>query len=337
MRPLRVVFLLVGLVLLAFVVARVDLTEVGDRLVQMGAVGVAVVLGVYFLVFLSDTASWHLMVTSTRLNGSWLYHLWKVRMVGEAFNAIVPAATMGGEPVKALLLKRRHGIGYRESGASLVMARTTNLLALIVFSAVGLVLMLRSGTLPGAYGVVAGAGLAALTVGVAAFFAVQRWRIASRLAQWLARRRAGGRIERMLVHIQDVDGRFVDFYHRRPGRFAAALALALVNWVLGTLELYYAMYFLGGPVSFAEAWMVETVIQLVRAGTFFIPVSLGASEVGFVIMIGAITGRPGLGLAAAVARRVRELVWIAWGLALGWGLSATPRVAAAEASNPLER
>ncbi len=37
-----------------------------------------------------------------------------------------------------------------------------------------------------------------------------------------------------------------------------------------------------------------------------------------VLVYDALTGRPSLGFAVALIRRARELVWIGWGLWLGW-------------------
>jgi uncharacterized protein (TIRG00374 family) len=297
---------------------------VGRHVLALGAPGALAVLAVFFLAFLVDTASWQLMLPSARLGAGWLYRLWKVRMVGEALNLVLPAGSLGGEPFKAVLLKRNYGLDYREGGASLVIAKTVNLLALLVFCAVGLVLMLRNPAVPEIYRLAAGAGLAALGLGVLGFFAVQRWRAASRLAHWLARGRLGAWLESYLAHIEDVDDRFHGFYARRPGRFAAALALALLNWLIGTVELYVIMAFLGQPVTVAEAWLIETVAQLVRAGIFFIPASLGASEAAMVLVYGALTGQPSLGLAVALIRRGRELLWIAWGFWIGWLFSLAP-------------
>ncbi|MFQ5785412.1 MAG: lysylphosphatidylglycerol synthase transmembrane domain-containing protein [Alphaproteobacteria bacterium] len=327
MRLLRLVYLLVGIGLLALVVSRTDLAEVGGRLAEVGAAGIAVVLVVYGLAFVADTASWQLTFPSLPFNGRWLCRLWRVRMIGEAFNTVLPAGSFGGEPAKAMLLKKRYHIVYAESAASLVLIRTTNLLAMIVFAAVGFVLMRNSEALIARFGSLAGVGLAALAVGVVGFFAVQRWRLASRLGRWLAGARLRGRLERFLAHIQDADNRFAGFYRQRPGHFAGALALSLSNWLLGTVELYCVMYFLGHPLSLTEAWSVEAVLQLVRTATFFIPAQLGALEASTVLMIGVLTGAPSLGLAAALVRRARDLVFIASGMGLGWLISFSPAVA----------
>lgn len=320
----RLIALLLGLALLGYVALQADLAEVWSAMLRLGWAGAVAVAAIYFAAFVVDTASWQLMLPSVRLTVGWLARLTNIRLVGEAFNTIVPAGSLGGEPVKAYLLKRLHGLGYRESGASLIIAKTVNLLALIAFSAVGLVLMWRAEGMTEVFRMSAAAGLGALALGVIGFYAVQRWRAASRLASALARLRIGRPLERFLAHIQDVDDRFAAFYAARRGRFAAAFALSFGNWMINVVEVYAILWFLGSPITWAEAWLIETAAQLVRAGAFLIPGTLGATEAVMVLIFEALMGRPGLGLAVALIRRGREALWIAVGLLVGWRYSFTP-------------
>ena len=66
-----------------------------------------------------------------------------------------------------------------------------------------------------------------------------------------------------------------------------------------------------------DAWIIESVAQMVRTGTFFIPASIGAQEGAFMVISGAITGSPSLGLAVGIVRRLREIIWIGCGFAFG--------------------
>ena len=97
------------------------------------------------------------------------------------------------------------------------------------------------------------------------------------------------------------------------------------------------MWFLGRPVTFADAVLIETAAQLARAGAFFIPGSLGAVEGIMVLVYDAMTGSAALGLAVALIRRGRELLWIAWGFWLGWLNAAGTAAVATRASVPGER
>ena len=325
MRYLKLLYLLVGVGLLFVVLSEIDLNEVWTRTLQVGW-GVVVILMLYFCSFLIDSFTWQMALTTIPLNGTWLYRVWKMRMVGEVFNLVIPAAGMGGEPVKAVLLKRYYAVGYREGAASLILAKTINLIGLVVFLSVGFAFMLATPAIPDSYRMTAGAGLIGLTIAIALFFGVQRLRLSSAAGSWLSQWRVARRLDRALHHIRDVDEQLVRFYTRYRGRFAGAVALGLVNWIIGVFEIYYTMIFLGHPVSLTEAWIIESVAQLVRAGTFFIPASIGAQEGAFVLVCSVVTGSPALGVAVSLVRRFREVVWLVWGALLALRFSLTPPV-----------
>ena len=326
MKNLKFLYLLIGLGLLALVLAHTDLGQLWDQTVLVGW-GIGVILAIYLAAFILDSISWQLALLSLNFDLSNTYKIWKIRMVGEAVNNTTPLATMGGEPVKAVLLKKHFSMGYREGTASLIIAKTTNLLALVVFLVAGFGFMIATEALPSSYNLVAGAGLVAFTAGILLFFLVQRYKISSLAGTWIARTRLGRFLEDLLHHVHDMEDRLIHFYICHSRRFLLALALALANWVIGALELYVTLWFLGHPVTFSEAWIIEAIAQLVRSGAFFIPGALGVQEGAFMIVIEAMTGRGVLGLAVAMIRRFREIVWIAWGMLLGGFSSFSPQIA----------
>ena len=314
---LRWIFLLVGLGLLAWLFAQVDLEALIEAVAAIGW-GAAAVLAVYALVFTADTGVWLLTIRSFPADARHLYAAWKVRIVGELFNVITPLAGFGGEPVKAVLLKRHYGVGLREGTASVILYRTVATLALVLFLCGGFALALNAPAFPPAQKGVAGAGLVLLALGIGLFFLVQRYRITSLTGTWLSSLRIGRALDGGLHHIRDVDERLVSFYTRDPRRLIAALGLSSLAWLLGALEIYLALRFLGQPVSFWDAWVIEGAAQLVRAGTFVIPASLGAQDGALFLVTAAMTGQPTTGLALAVVRRFRELVWLIGGALVGW-------------------
>lgn len=315
-------FLALGLLLLGFVVSNMDAREVYSHVAAAGIAGMAFVVFFYAPVFATDAAGWQLILKNAPLTWRWLGRLFNLRLAGEAFNSITPLGSMGGEPLKALLLKSHYGIGYREAGVSLILAKTIILIALVVFLTLGFVLLLPSERFNDSYKTIAGAGLIWLAFSIAGCFLIQRFRLGSRLSAWLGSV-SGGRgfaqpLQRFIALMHDVDERLVEFYTERRWRAAGAFSLALLSWMGGIVEIYVVMFLLGHPVSFAEAWIMEALVQLVRAGTFFIPASLGAQEGTLVAVCSAMTGNPAVGLALSVIRRVREIVWIILGLVVWW-------------------
>ena len=329
MRYLKFLYVLIGVALFGAIVAGTDFAEAMARLAQIGW-GMAVVLALYVVTFSIDSLTWLITLRTTPITLQWLRRMWMVRLVGEAFNMTVPAAGMGGEPLKAVLLKQRYGVDYRHGTASLFLSKTVNMIGLAIFLAGGFVLMLDNDTLPGAYVLVGGIGLAGFATATLLFLSIQWFGLSSALAGWLSRRRVLRRLAGSLDNIHAVESHFTGFYRARRGRFAVAVSLGVLSWVVGVLEIYYALDFLGRPVSMAEAWIIEAMAQMMRAGSFFIPASIGIQDGALVLMCAAITGSPALGVALALVRRMREIVWIAAGFGFGWRYHRS-RVAAPEA------
>ena len=313
---LRALTAAAGIGLLVAVLMATDLGEVGTYLERVGW-GVVLMIAAYKLAFVLDSWAWLLTFRSLPGRVLWVWRLWLVRMVGEAVNNATPFAGMGGEPVKAAILNRRWGIGYGEGLASIVLARTTFVLGLVPFLAIGIALLLFEPGVSAPFKWAAAGGLALLSFGIFAFFGIQRLRIASRSGGWLAGFLKRRGLDDALENLAAFEDRLVSFYAHARLRFSGTVLLSFFNWALGALEVWIAFRLLGAPVGFGEAWIIEAVVQLVRVGVFFVPLSLGTQEGAFVLVVGALTGNPELGVAAAVLRRFRELVVLGAGLLMG--------------------
>jgi uncharacterized protein (TIRG00374 family) len=327
MKLFRLLFLLLGLGLFAFVLAQADLSAVADHVGRLGWDGALVIPAVSLLPFVVDTWSWQVLFTPPRSGWRWFADLWKIRAVGTAISKLTPVVGVAGEPVKALLLKRIYGLPYREGIASLLVAKTANLIALVIFLGIGLALSFGDDRLPNGYRLAAAVGFAALAFSIGAFFLVQRLRISSALGGWLSRGALGHHISRALHPLRELDDRLVLAYTRDWARFLAATFLTFLNWVFGVVELYLIFWFMSHPVGIADAIIIAATVELVRAGIFFIPASIGAEEAALTVIVTAITGENGLGLAVAFVRRYRELLWIGYGVWIAWrmtGQSLTP-------------
>lgn len=313
---ISVAALAVGLGLLAVVLMTTDLSQVGTYLSQVG-IGVVGMIAVYKIAFVLDSWAWLMTLRSLPMRVVWIFRFWMVRMVGEAVNNATPLAGMGGEPVKAAILNRTYGIGYGDGFASIVLARTTFVIGLVPFLLVGFALLLFEPGLSQGFKWAAGIGLVGLSAGIGAFFAIQRLRLTSRTGGWFAGILSRPGLKNLFEKVGEFEDRLVDFYRYSPGRFAGTVTLSFVNWMFGAVEVWIAFYLLGSPISFAEAWIIEAIVQLVRVGAFFVPLALGTQEGAFTLTVGALTGNPALGVAVAVLRRFRELVVLSAGLMMG--------------------
>ena len=329
MKQFVVLMLLLGIALLGVILYQADLGEAWSLLVQIGWMGVAQVLAAYFVGFVVLTAAWQVTLPSARGSARWLYRLWKVLMVGSALDVVTPLAGLGGEPVKAALLKKHYGILYREGAASLVLARMTDLVAQVAFISIGFALMFREDLVPSGYRTAAAAGLGLFTLAIVLFFLVQQrrgfsWLRARMETGWLGRQ-LGDQGVRALDGLRDVEDRLVGFYTTERFHFGLSVFFAFGDWVCEAGATYLAVNLLGFPIDFFDAMVIESFVILVRSTLFFVPADLGTQEGAQVLICGAITGSPAAGLALAAIRRSRDLLWIIWGLAIGSNYTFNPR------------
>lgn len=334
MPALKLAFLALGLALLGGLLAQADLADLWDSARRVGFAGMAVVLGVFALSFWADVASWHVILVGVPFDWRWSARLYAIRMVGEAYNNVTPMASVGGEPVKAWLLKTNYNIRLRESSASLVLAKTTIVMSLAAFVAGGLLMMLMHPALARDFTWAGAAALGMLVLFSVVFFLMQRLKLSSFVARGIGNGRFGRRLSGLIAFAEDLDARFLHFYSAHRVRLTSSLVFACVSWVLGMVEIYVAMLWLGAPITVPEAWIVEALVQTVRIGVFFIPSGLGAQDGAFMVIGQALTGDASAGLALALLRRCRELIWIAAGLLLASLYSVTLRRVSTELPAP---
>lgn len=327
--------LLLGISLLGVILYRTDLGEAWERLAQLGLRGLFLVLGLYLLGTLALTGSWLLTLGPVRPTPAWLWRLWRVWLVGNALEYTTPFGTLGGEPAKAILLKRQYRLRVRDVTSSLVLTRMTDLLAQLVFIGAGFALILDADILPLPYRVAAGSGLLLLSLGTLFFFIAQRSRVLGRLRVWLERgwlrkRQLGEKVVAALAAVDDIDDRLALFHRTEKRRFWLSVGAAFLEWTSSALVAWVAVNALGYPISPAEALMIEAFLALVRSTLFFVPADVGTQEGALVLICAAVTGSPATGLALAAIRRVRDILLVVVGLAIGshYSLKDRPSVEA---------
>ncbi len=325
MKYLKPLFLVLGLGLFGLILKETNLQEVWNQILKIGLWGMLLILFLYAITFLADVVIWLLTMPERPFNVLWVKRFYLIRMAGTAFNYITPLASLGGEPIKVMLLKNHYDIPYRDSGISIVLAKTADVIGLVLFLTLGFITLSFSTKVGGDFKTIAGIGLITLIIGISGFFLVQRYKITSTSAKWLTKTSFGKKFQHALEMLHELEDKLVHFYTEYRTRFMITLALALLNWSLGILEVYLVMQFLNHPITLADALIIESFAQLVRAGTFFIPASIGAQEGAFFLICNAITGVPALGVAVAMIRRFREIVWISLGLFIWWLYSLRPQ------------
>lgn len=311
------VALLLGLGLLGVVIAHSDLTLVGQLLSRLSFGGALAVLGLFSLAWAAEIGAWALTFTQRALGIAWLWQLWLVNMVGEAMNVVMPFGSLGGEPVKAWLLKKHYAVGYREVTVTLILMQTLLAVAEAIFICIGALLAVQLAILPARVAdLLSGAAVSLLLLMAFAIIGMhQRW-LRHALAAF-ERRHNSARYAAVKRALDDIELELADFARGRPRRFAASTLLYFLNWAGGAAEVWLLLQLLDSALPFSHCWVAEAAVVSIRSLTFFLPAQLGSVEAVTVYVIGALGGSAEIGLALAALRRARELAWSALGIGVG--------------------
>jgi uncharacterized protein (TIRG00374 family) len=247
--------------------------------------------------------------------------LWSARVAGEAVNATTPTASVGGEPVKAYLL--RYWVPPVEGLASVIVDKTAIVLGQGVFLTLGLVLTQTLVPASGTLVIAMTALLVVELVGVGGFLVVQILGAAGRGGRLLARLGVGPSRSSQ-ERLEGLDQTLAAFYRGHRGRLLAAVLVHFAAWTVGSLEIYLVLSFLGLPVPLLTAVVLESFGAAVKFASFMIPNSLGALEGGNVAIFAAFGLGGGVGLSYTLVRRMREATWAAAGMIVLAALSGKP-------------
>jgi len=319
---LRATLLLLGLALFGWFIYRAGPAEIFASVAHLGWLSLIVPLP-FFLVYVFDTLGWYLAFGRYAASRPSFLTLFRVRWAGESVNSVIPSGYVGGEALKAYLLQLRGASGLTAS-TSVVVSKTCQVLAQVAFICIGAVaaqsvLATDSGTRRGMMFVV----LASLCV-IALLFALQRHGMFNSLRALFSRFSIRLEIfERNAAHLRQLDEQIYAFYHRSPGRFVAVTLVYLLGWLADALEIYVVCPLLGLPLSWSEAIAIESFISVAKAVGIFVPAAIGVQESG-VLLLFHLFGLPApIGVAYALLRRGRELLYVLVGGALFYSEDAS--------------
>ncbi len=227
-----------------------------------------------------------------------------VRFIREAINVLLPVAQVGGEIAGARLMTL-FGVPAGLSGATLLVDIFMQVISLFLFTLTGLAIFAANGVDDELLGPIV-IGVAIMGVALTGFFLAQRFggaKLIDRGLMVLADKFGWS----ALGNLASLHDNLVRIYADVP-RLALAMVVHIVVWFVGLLEVLVALHLMGYPVSFADALVIESLGQAVRAAAFLVPGALGVQEAGFVAICSAFGIPAPAALALSLVKRVPELI-----------------------------
>ena len=252
-------------------------------------------------VFLDAIAWWALFPKSERLS---LWQLFLMRWIGESVSTLVPSAAVGGDMVRARLAAI-NGAPLPIAASTVLVDLTLGVFTQAAFTVLGVVLLVgatgqKNFVRPTLVGTFIG------VLGVLGFYFVQRLGMFRFLAKIIARMANSPEWQSLVQGGETLDQTVRALYARRKAVFACC-AWTILSLVLGSGEIWIALYALDLHATFVNALILQSVVLTIRSAAFAVPGGLGVQEGGY-LFVGNLLGIPGdAAFALSLIARVREL------------------------------
>jgi putative membrane protein len=294
---------LAGLGLFTGLIVWYGASEVSSSVLAIGW-GILLISAFRFALIIFDMLSWRALLTETSRPS--LGRLFWIRWVADSANTLLPVARIGGEFLRAHMLYRR-GVEGAAAGASVVVDVTAGIFTQFLFSVTGVLALFIITGADDNTPLNLSVGLALFAVGLGGLYALQRSGVFARLAR-VAEHMIGGN------SWQNLTGAAIEFdsavaaLYRNNRSVAFCCFWRLLGWVSGTGEVWLILYFLGQPISLAEAFVLESLGQAARSAGFMIPGGLGVQEGGLLLIGGYLGLAAETALGLSLIKRARELL-----------------------------
>jgi uncharacterized protein (TIRG00374 family) len=304
MRVLRQILFVAGLAVVAWLVTRIGFAPLVSSFTELSW-RLAIVCLPFAIVLAVDTLGFRYAFARTNIS---FLSLLGARLAGETVNLITPLASVGGEAMKAWLLRRDARLG--ESVPALIIAKTTNTIAQTLFLMLGIVAAWWAFPEGSNFSTTMWGLLGVEVLAVGGFVGAQLGGLFRR----------GGRVLKLVgseggaEHAQALDEALRAFYRGQPRRLGLSIGFHLAGWVLGTIETLLVLHFLGAPVSIPTALVIEAFGSAVRFASFMVPASLGTLEGANAALFHGLGLGASAGLTFTLVRRARQIVWVVIGL-----------------------
>ena len=322
---LRIVLIAaLGVALAVYLVAFVGIGAVFSAAIALGWGGFAILCLYTLALFLLLGIAWRVLLPDSG-HSLWVF-VW-ARMVRDSATEVLPFSQLGGVifGVRAAIIQ---GVGAAVAFASTAVDVTAELMAQIVFVALGLVILsLRAphtsfaASLSGALGI----GLAVAIVVCGAFLVLQRRSL------WLTGKLATRVLRGAGAASGAVAATFTEI-HRFPLRIGLSTALHLAGWVASAVGTWIAFRLIGVRIGLLPVVAIESLICAARSAAVFVPNALGVQEAAYAVLAPLFGIGAEFGLAVSLLKRARDIalgvpILLIWHAAEGQrALAKSPRL-----------
>ena len=316
LKVLGAVLTLLGLGLFVYFVYSVGVGEIIKGIVNLGFIGFAFIIFVYFLRVAARASAWRLSVSAP--------HKLKLRdtlpavIIGEALSSLIPLGILISGTSKAVAVQRRVPLVVGLSSVA-----TENLFYSFItglFIIFGAFLFLLSSELEKTWVLMINVliGVIFALIVFALLIIIRQWHLLSNLCDWFYNRHLGrGILENGRGQALLFENLIFGFYRQYPRRFLPICLFQIAFHALGILEVWFILSRISTALpSFNSSFLLESISRLITIVFKLVPFLIGVDEAGAQIITETLALGAGVGVTIGIIRKGRILFWTAIGLIL---------------------
>jgi len=309
---LFILSLVIGLALFTGVVAYIGLDEIISAFKSFPWWVIAVTTVLAFVQIFITIFRWKIILNAQGDKVPFV-KLISPKFVGYSISFLTPGLYVGGEPVRAYVLKKETGIPFTRSMASIIVDKILDFTYPLPFLIGALVFAVFNYDMPWSV-----LGVFILTlfilIGLLGLFYFQTLRgkgffsIIFRIFQLHRFKFMRKVVTKMVVFEQLI----ITFFKDKKQLFAQGLLLSLLGGTIIFLQFFIILYALGIDANFLE--ILVMMVFMILSFLIPIPASLGSLETGQVVVFTALKFTASIGIAFTLVLRVAEIFKVGLGL-----------------------
>ena len=292
----KFIFTVLGLALFSFLVYRTGFDTITSNITLIGYSFIFLIILALVWHYINSLA-WYLLLHSSGLKAGFITVFFN-KWAAESLNVILPMGNMGGEAFRVIMLS--NNLKKENSLSNIIHDRLLHY--------VGSFFFICAGSL---YGIVT---LKNLDIKIKTFliaFLALLFLIFILVKKFLKKGLNKYKFNSIQKYLDAISNDLFDYEHKTE---IIVILLNVLGRVIGTVEIYLVLQFLGNPFSFGTCLLLSSFLILLNVVFFIIPGGIGIAEGGQVAFITWLNFSPGLGMSLAIIRRIRQLIMTALGI-----------------------
>jgi hypothetical protein len=309
LKIIATILTLAGLALFIYFIYKVGLTEIWEGFGRVGFGGFLIAFLLYATRLGIRSFTWSFSVEKPY--GLKFRDAYTAVVMGEAMSSIIPLGIIVSGTTKGLAVRKK--LPLFAGLSALAIENLFYSLVTGIYISLGAVALLWNFNLPDFWYWVSGALIVIVGLLIIAGFimVIQQWHFASATAQWVYEKGIfRSWLETARADISNFENRIYGFYRHQPKRFLPIFVLQVLFHLLGILEVWLILSFLGevAPTLFS-AFLLESISRVIVVIFKLVPFVLGVDEAGAQFITNILKLGAGIGVTLAIVRKGVRVTW----------------------------